>query len=156
MKSKVQLSLYCKIITCVVIVLLIVGVISSWGEERKFVFGAIVLVCLVVAGLFYFPRAIEASDTSLVIHRVLKSKAIPYSDISSVDSCIPSAGGLRLCGSGGFMGYWGYFSDIIIGSYFGYYGDMDQCILVRLKKGKQYVISCCDSHKMIDAINAKL
>lgn len=156
MKSKVQLSLYCKIITCVAIVLLIVGVFSSWGVERKFVLGTIVLVCLVGAGLFYSPRSIEASDASLVIHRVLKSKVIPYSDISSVDSCIPSAGGLRLCGSGGFMGYWGYFSDIIIGSYFGYYGDMDQCILVKLKNGKQYVISCCDSHKMIEAIEANL
>ena len=65
-----------------------------------------------------------------------------YDDISFVDTCHPSAGGLRICGSGGAFGYWGYFSDIMIGTYFGYYGSRSHCFLIRLRNGRQYVIGC--------------
>ncbi len=156
MKSKVQLNLYCKIATLVVIAILVIGVVSSWGIDDKFILLLVILAGSIAAGLFYFPTYIEADETSLVIHRVLRSKVIPYDEISSVDRCIPSAAGIRLCGSGGFMGYWGYFNDIIIGSYFGYYGNRDQCILVRLKDGRQYVISCLDPDKMIEFITKRL
>lgn len=156
MKSKVKLSLYSRIITCVLVLILVAAMVTTWGNEDKFLLSVILFIGLLFAGLFYSPVSIEASESALVIHRVLKSKVISYSDISSVDRCIPSAGGLRLCGSGGFMGYWGYFSDIIIGSYFGYYGDMDRCILVKLKDGKQYVISCCEPDEMVSAVNCWL
>lgn len=95
-------------------------------------------------------------DSALVVHRALKSKVIPYSIIVSVDRCIPSAGGLRLCGSGGFMGYWGYFSDILIGTYFGYYGNRYQCVLVKLKDGMQYVVSCDSPDELVSAINDRI
>lgn len=156
MKSKVALDTYCKLATVLVIVLLTIGAISSWGSDDKFFLLVAILAGSIVTGLFYFPVYIEATDTSLIIRRALKSKTIPYSQISSVDRCIPSAGGLRLCGSGGFMGYWGYFTDIIIGSYFGYYGNRSQCILIKLKTRRQYVISCIDPDKMVCTLNQKL
>lgn len=68
----------------------------------------------------------------------------------------PSLGGLRLCGSGGFFGYWGYYTDIVIGNYFGYYGKRSQCILVRLNNGRQYVISCKNPDEMVYAISSHL
>ena len=58
-----------------------------------------------------------------------------------------------MCGSGGFMGYWGYFHDIIIGSYFGYYGDRSQCVLVRLMSGAQYVVSCKEPDRLLEVCN---
>lgn len=46
----------------------------------------------------------------------------------------------------------GYFHDIIIGAYFGYYGNRNQCILINLGGGKRYVVSCENPDEMINAI----
>lgn len=156
MKNRVKLSAYCIIITIAVALAIIVAIVSSRGNKDAFIILSITLVMLIGTGLFYSPKYIEISEDALIIQRSLNSKVIQYSDISTVDRCMPSAGGLRLCGSGGFMGYWGYFSDIIIGTYFGYYGDRNQCILIKLKNGRQYVISCTSPTEMTNAINEKL
>lgn len=156
MKSKVTLSAYCKVITFALIILLIIGIVSCRDNESKLWALVVISIALISFSLFYFPTNIETTNSSLIIHRFLKSKIIPYSFISSADTCIPSAGGLRLCGSGGFLGYWGYFNDIIIGTYFGYYGNRNQCILIKLKNGKQYVVSCEEPIQMISSINDHL
>lgn len=156
MKSKVTLSAYCKVITFALIILLIIGIVSCRDNESKLWALVSISIALISFSLFYFPTSIETTNSSLIIHRFLKSKIIPYSFISSADTCIPSAGGLRLCGSGGFLGYWGYFNDIIIGTYFGYYGNRNQCILIKLKNGKQYVVSCEEPIQMTSSINDHL
>lgn len=156
MKSKVSLSIFCKVMTIALVILLIVGIVSCRDNESKLLALVFISIALIGFGLFYFPTAIETSENAFIIHRFLKSKSIPYSSISSADTCIPSAGGLRLCGSGGFLGYWGYFNDIIIGTYFGYYGNRNQCILIKLKNGRQYVVSCEEPFLMISSINDHL
>ena len=156
MIRKVKLNTLCMILTYGVIVLLIVGIISSWEERDKAILLLVLLVLLVGVSMYFYPRSVESTDSKLIIHRQYSDKAFSYEDIASVERCYPSAGGLRLCGSGGFFGYWGYFTDIMIGNYFGYYGDRDQCILIRLKNGRQYVISCEDPEEMIVSISAHL
>ena len=156
MKSKVALSTYCKVITFALVILLIVGIVSCSDNGTKLLALVFISIALIGFSLFYFPTAVETTGNAFIIHRFLKSKTIPYSSISSADTCIPSAGGIRLCGSGGFLGYWGYFNDIIIGTYFGYYGNRNQCILIKLKNGRQYVVSCEEQIKMIHSINDHL
>lgn len=156
MKNKVKLSLFCFIITYFVLLALIIGVFTSWGEGNKAVVLLVILVSLVGISLYFFPKSIESNDNGLIIHCQYNDKAFAYSDIEKVERCYPSAGGLRLCGSGGFFGYWGYFTDIVIGNYFGYYGNRSQCILIKLKDGKQYVISCENPDKMVNAISSRL
>lgn len=155
MKSKVKLSVFSTVLTAVVIIAIVVGIFTSTRDVKESVILSVILAGMILCGLFYCPASIEAAGDSLLIRRVLKTKRIPYTQIASVDRCYPSAGGLRLCGSGGFMGYWGYFSDIVIGTYFGYYGNHNQCILIRLKNGKQYVVSCCGPDEMVAAIAAR-
>lgn len=154
MKSKVKFSAYCTIITIFVIIALIVGIVAVGYTDGIFL--GVIAVGIVGFGLFYCPISIEVNADSLIIHRMIKDKCIPYNQIAVVDRCFPSAGGLRMCGSGGFMGYWGYFHDIIIGSYFGYYGDRSQCILVRLKSGRQYVVSCKEPDRLLEIFNERL
>lgn len=156
MKQKVKYSMFCMILTSVIVILLIIGIIATWGEWRGCVILSVIFFVMTGTSLFYSPLSIESTDDSLIIHRCLKSERIPVSSISDVERCYPSSGGLRLLGSGGFMGYWGYFSDIMIGTYFGYFGDRNQCILVKLKDGKQYVISCEEPDRMLDHISASL
>lgn len=157
MKSKVKLSLFSSVITIVVTIALIAGVFVDWDKQKGDALILLaILVTLLIVSLYYYPQSIEATDKELVIHRQFKDKVFPYSSIKSVDRCYPSIGGLRLCGSGGFFGYWGYFTDIVIGNYFGYYGNRSQCILVKLTDGKQYVISCEQPDEMIHTVSTHL
>lgn len=156
MKSKVKLSTYCTIVTAVVLVTILALMVITWGDGDEFYILSAVFIGLILSGLYFYPTEIEATSDAVVIKRVLRPKTIPCSAISSVSRCWPSAGGLRLLGSGGFMGYWGYFNDITIGTFFGYYGNRNQCILLKLKDGKQYVISCLDPDAMITEINRNL
>lgn len=153
MKSKVHFSIYCKIITAAVIVLFAIGIATTTMEKSTCCLLIAVAALAVATGLYYCPVCVEAGADSVKIHRLLsRPRKFRYSDIEAADTCYPSAGGIRLCGSGGFFGYWGYFSDIIIGQYFGYYADRSQCFYIRLKNGRQYVASCENHIAMTAAI----
>ena len=157
MKSKVKLSFFCSIITIVVIIALVIGIFVEWTDEKEEAIILIfILLGLLIVSMYYYPTFIETTDKNLIIHRPFKNKILPYTSIKSVERCMPSIGGLRLCGSGGFFGYWGYFTDIVIGNYFGYYGNRKQCILVKLTDGKQYVISCEHPDEIIYTVSNNL
>lgn len=155
MKSKVTLSKLCTGMTVAAMAILIV-IATSINEMPDPIIFIIIIIGILFSCLFYAPTYIEATETELIIHRVLKNKVIPYNQITEAERCVPSTGGLRLCGSGGLFGYWGYFNDIIIGSYFGYFGNKDQCILLKLKGGKKYVISCENPNVMLQEISKNL
>lgn len=143
-------------ISVAVIVTLIAVIIISWESKRDCVISSALFIVILIVSLFYMPVSVETGSDSLIIHRYLKSLQIPYDSISKAERCYPSSGGIRLLGSGGFLGYWGYFSDIMIGNYFGYFGDKTNCILVRIKNGKQYVIGCEDTRDMLEDIQSKI
>lgn len=150
MKSKVHFSNYCKAVTLAVIIILGITIYQSLSLTGNCIYAAAVFLIVLLSGLFYCPRTLEATDKELIIHRALwKNKVLPYAEIKSAESCLPSAGGLRLCGSGGFMGYWGYFHDTLIGAYFGYYANYKECFLIQMKSGKQYVLSCREHKEML-------
>lgn len=155
MKQKVKFSAYSLIVTAVVLILCVVGIFSLIGNAEKLTPFCIIIGGTTIVGLYYCPKSIQADKSNVTLHRLLSSrKVFNYNSTQAVDTCYPSAGGLRLCGSGGFFGYWGYFSDIMIGSYFGYYGSRSSCILIKLKDGKQYVLGCENPSVMVDYINS--
>lgn len=156
MKQKVTFSLYCIFMTALVIVLFVIGLFATYDIHEKFIPFTIIVGAVIVASLFYCPLSVEVTDREVNIHRPLKTKALPLDSIKSVETFYPSAGGLRLCGSGGFAGFWGYFNDIMCGSYFGYYGRRDSCFLVKMKDGRQYVLGCENPKVMVDYINSLL
>lgn len=157
MKSKVHFSTYCIIITIVVMVALTAGIIATRVNTDKCILLSVITAAVTLAGLFYCPVSVSVDSNVVRIHRMLsKDKTFKLSDIEAVDTCYPSAGGIRLCGSGGFFGYWGYFSDILIGQYFGYYADRSQCFYIRLKNKRQYVVSCENHIKLLKAIQNNL
>lgn len=157
MKNKVKFSIFDQVITTVVILLCIVGEISLWNIHEKLIKFNLIMGAGIIAGLYYCPVSVEANLSEIKLYRLLaKPKIFAYKDIQSVETCYPSAGGIRLCGSGGLFGYWGYFSDIMIGTYFGYYGSRSYCFLVKLKNGKQYVLGCENPVAMVDYIKSNL
>lgn len=157
MKNRVKFSVYSIIITAAVLILSAVGIVSLVGETDRLVVFCVILGAAIVSGLYYCPVFVEANQSGIVLHRLIsRPRYFSYAEIASVDTCCPSAGGLRLCGSGGLFGYWGYFSDIMIGTYFGYYGSRSHCFLVKLKSGRQYVIGCTDPAAIVSYIEPRL
>lgn len=157
MKQKIKFSYYSLIMTTVVLILSVVGAFSLSGDTGELILFCIVIGSAIIAGVYFCPTSVEANNSGIILHRLLsKPRTFAYDVIQSVDTCHPSAGGLRLCGSGGFFGYWGYFNDIMIGSYFGYYGNHNNCFLVKMKDGKQYVLGCGKAGAMVDYITAQM
>ena len=154
MKNKVKYSAYSLIITAAVLIIFAAAIATNLHDADNLAISCLILGAATLAGLYYCPVSVEADQTAVTLRRLLAGKkTFKCSDIASVDTCYPSAGGLRLCGSGGFFGYWGYFSDILIGTYFGYYGSRSHCFVIKLKNGKQYVIGCENPVAMADHIS---
>ncbi|MDE6553240.1 MAG: PH domain-containing protein [Muribaculaceae bacterium] len=160
MKDKVRFSIYSWVVTAAVLIIFAVMIILLFldhEDHEKKVLITVMFALVILSGLYYCPTSVEATQNRITLHRLLaRSKSFDYSDIQAVDTCYPSAGGLRLCGSGGFFGYWGYFSDIMIGTYFGYYGSRDSCFLIRLKNSRQYVIGCENPVAMVGYIQSQM
>ncbi len=163
MKKRVELSKYSVGITFLSIIAL--GGILCWNllsqreSEYKSIsiwalVSCIILWCLL--SLYYAPLWIKITDDKLEIVRSLRIKVIPFDQIRSVRLCPPTMAEKRLCGSGGFVGYWGWFSERDLGKYFAYYGKSSDCFLVTLRSGRKYMLGCKDAKEMVAAINEKI
>lgn len=154
MKSKVLFSKYCIAITVLVISLFLFHIIYYRDASATVL---VIFTILILGSLYYCPTSIEAAESSLKVHRVLsRSKVFSYNNIAEIENCYPSTGGMRICGSGGFFGYWGYFHDVTVGYYFGYYGRKDQAMAVTLKDGKKYVLSCKNPDEIISFVKERI
>lgn len=98
------------------------------------------------------PLSIGADRYAIYINRSLRIKAIPMREVKSVRICHPTMGAVRICGSGGFMGYWGWFRERDLGRYFAYYGRSSDCFLVELHSGRKYILGCRNASQMVEYI----
>ena len=89
----------------------------------------------------------------LAVQRLLTTRRFDVSDIVSVRLCQPSSMGWRVCGSGGFVGYWGWWRSSSEGTYFAYVGRYDEAFVIELKSGRKYMLSCRNAASMVEAIN---
>ena len=74
-----------------------------------------IVIFLSMAALFYAPLSLTLTDTTLDINRSLRIKTLPLKDIESVKLCPPTMGAIRVCGSGGYLGYRGWFNERDLG-----------------------------------------
>lgn len=133
------------------IVLLAAFCFAKDSLAKYIVVGALVVLCF--TALCYMPLSISVKNGELNINRPLKIKSIPLSQITFVELYSPSMASRRICGSGGWFGYYGWFKAPSIGKYFAYYGKASDCFLVTLKDGKKYVLGCENPKDMVDYIN---
>ena len=117
---------------------------------------AVILVIMLLSGLFYMPMSVGANKTAIQINFSLRIKIIPMQDVKSVKICQPTMGAIRICGSSGFMGYWGWFKERDLGKYFAYYGRSRDCFLVELKNGRKYMLGCNNATQMVEHIEGFL
>ena len=102
------------------------------------------------------PMSIGADENAIYINRSLKIKTIPMTDVVSVKLCPTTMGAIRICGSGGFLGYWGWFKERDLGKYFAYYGKSSDCFLVVLSNGHKYILGCQNTPEMVEYINKQI
>lgn len=152
MKKRVAFSTWCIVMTTLGLLIILFALYHSTNIIST-IFVCVALVLLCGAALFYMPLSVSVDKNSLNIHKPLRNKSIPLKDVSSVELCAPTMAEIRLCGSGGWFGYWGWFKEPLIGKYFAYYGKASDCFLVSLKNGKKYMLSCQQPQELVDFIH---
>lgn len=158
MKEKVEFSAYSFVLSAVILLLLIAISVFCYckGEPLACIVLLAVVVLWCAACLWYAPLAISVDDSRIEVHRSLCIKKIPLADVECVELCPPTMAERRICGSGGFFGYWGWFTEKPQGKYFAYYGKASDCFLVRLKSGRQYMLGCRKAPVVVDYIKARI
>jgi hypothetical protein len=152
MRKKVKLSTWSTIMTLIGLIVLLAAFCFAKDSLAKYiVVGALVVLCF--TALCYMPLSISVKNGVLNINRPLKIKSIPLSLITSVELYSPTMASIRICGSGGWFGYYGWFKEPSIGKYFAYYGKASDCFLVTLKDGKKYVLGCEAPNEIVEYIN---
>lgn len=155
MRKKVKLSAWCTIMTLIGLIVLLAAFCFAKDSLAKYiVVGALVVLCF--TALCYMPLSISVKNGELNINRPLKIKSIPLSQIASVELYSPTMTSRRICGSGGWFGYYGWFKEPSIGKYFAYYGKASDCFLVTLKDGKKYVLGCEDRDMLLSEIQKQI
>ncbi|MCM1077212.1 MAG: PH domain-containing protein [Bacteroides sp.] len=155
MKSRVYLSTTSSILTILVIGLLLLGCVATYGSD-KFLLMLIATLVILVVSMFYAPLSISATEKEVEVHSPFKIHSIPMRRIVNCELFRPTMGALRVCGSGGFMGYWGIFSEGDVGRYVAYYGKGSDCFMIRLDNGDKYVIGCKNPEEMVKYINSQI
>lgn len=156
MKSKVKLSLYSSLLTIIITGVIIGGCIATFHQRPAFFIGLAILLVLLTVGLMYAPTAIMADSRHITVCGILKKRRILTRDVESVSLFQPTMGAIRLCASGGYMGYWGLFREGDIGRYMAFYGKASECFLIRMKNGDKYVLGCENPEGMVEYINSIL
>lgn len=157
MKSKIAYSGFCKILTLIISTVLLTACILTYKREIiVFVTVLSVFLILLISALQFGVRYLKATPDYLILGSPLRRKKILMRSVASVQLFQPTMGAIRVCGSGGFMGYWGIFKEGDIGRYYAFYGKAKDCFLVRMKNGDKYVLGSDDAVAMVDYINNQL
>lgn len=152
MKQRVELSAYSFIVTVVCLVVLLVTVFIVPEPWWMYSWGSFIGVILILS-LCYCPLSVEVTDKDIRVNRALSlDKRLPLEHVGDVRLCPPTMGEIRVCGSGGFLGYWGWFRERDLGKYFAYYGKSSDCFLVTLKDGRKYMLGCKNAPLVVEHI----
>ncbi len=156
MKLKISYSRFAILLTAILFGVLFIGCIATVREEPNFFSLLAIFIILYVSGLFFGVAYLKTDNRYIVLGSLLRSKKLPMCDVKTVELFQPDAGAIRICASGGFMGYWGIFREKGIGKYYGFFGKSSDCFLVTMKNGKKYVLGCNQPDKMVEYITSRI
>ncbi len=143
------------ILTILVVGILLACCVVTYGNNI-FILLIVTTVVLLTVSMFYAPLSIYADEIRVEVRSPLKTHSIPMRRIVKCELFQPTMGAIRVCGSGGFMGYWGTFKEGDVGHYTAYYGKASDCFIIRLDNGDKYVLGCENTKEMVEYINKKI
>jgi hypothetical protein len=115
-------------------------------------------IILILIGVFlYMPVKVQVQEDSISIKRVMGEHKIVFNDINTIEPISKSdiANAIRLFGSGGLFGYYGYFRNAKIGKFVMYATNTDSLIKIKSTKGV-VVISCQHREEVVGYIRSAI
>ena len=155
MRAYVKYSTYSIIITVIALIVLVSACVVAENNMTFYLLFSVTFLLLFFAAM-YAPICIDADPEKVTVRCLTKGHDIKLRNIESVELFQPTMGTYRLCGSGGFMGYWGIFREGDIGKYTAFYGRSSDCFLIRLKNGDKYVLGCQNPSAFVDYLRSHL
>lgn len=160
--QKSKWSRFCVMTTTIILIVVVVIAFMPLYNiaERNNI--AISIVCgialieMIVMELYYCPVSIIVTQNQLLIRRFFTSKNIPLNEIASVEIYSESTRFLKVCGSGGMFGFYGWYKNKELGRFFIYATNLKELICITLISGKKYMISCEDARNLYNEINHRL
>lgn len=117
------------------------------------------LIALAVGATYYallmWPRRITVYADRLVLKKGIGKKTLLFSDIESIERRDDLAFDMRLIGSGGMLGYTGWFTNSDFGRYMSYVGDYKDTFLIVTRKRK-YVMSCDRPDELVEEVKRRI
>lgn len=154
MKQRVRLSTFSIMLSGIVMIVLLCALYFSNSPVSICIISGILIVCCALT-LYYMPLSVSVCDGELRVNCIIRTKRIPLREISSIERLQSTMLGRRVFGNDGWFGYWGWYRDKTLDTYFAYYGNEADCFIVRLNKGKQYVLGCDNPDAIINYIQSK-
>lgn len=156
MFSRVRLSTYSLLLSLITVVILIAACIYCFRETPKLILLLIILGGILFFSMWFAPVSISADPDFVSIKTILRCFRLPVGDIVSIERFQPTMGAVRVCGSGGFMGYWGIFSEGDVGKYKAFYGKASDCFMIIMRNGEKYLLGCQEPEEMIKYIKEQI
>ena len=157
MKNKVYWSKSVKWISSLVLPLILFAYTLSMPEDSWWSFfplGILLLVCFCCA--YWAPNYVEVTERAIRLHKLVGIKTIPLDEIKTIDLYRGGSMDVRVCGSGGFLGFTGLFYNNEIGNYYSYIGCYRQAFLIQLKNNKKYLLSCENREQLVAQVKSKI
>lgn len=97
-----------------------------------------------IASLYFMPISLLLTSDKLVIRCLIHRVHIPLSNIAVIETAqkYKDFTDIRVFGNGGLWGYTGLFRNKGVGKYIAYMGNPQQAFYIRLKSGRNYLVSC--------------
>lgn len=156
MRAKIRYSYFSIILTAIVFVAVYAGCFVAIHDTRKFFLLLGIYIILLLLSLWFSPFYLKVDAGYVVMGSIIRSRKLPISEIAGIELFQPTMGAIRVCGSGGFMGYWGLFREGDVGRYQAFYGKASDCFLVSMKNGDKYVLGCENPSAIVDYIRLQM
>lgn len=115
----------------------------------------LLLIVMCVTALMFMPVEVRLNDKTLTVMFPARYKDFPRSEIVEAVPFTDAKRMWRLCGSGAFFGWWGWFSAKGVGKFMMYASNLDHLLLIQLRNDKKYVFSCEEEECIISALKGK-
>jgi hypothetical protein len=118
---------------------------GSAGGPGRVMLAVAAFVPVVIFGIvaLFAPLAIDLRPDVLVVRRLVRDVVIPLGQIREIRRMEPRDARFvwRLCGSGGFLGFFGLFYSRALGDFWAYAGNREDLVLLMQTDGTKIVIS---------------
>lgn len=115
-----------------------------------------IMLTVTLIALWFVPLEVSVSSTFFRISFPMRRRLIPVGQIKSASVFDDKRELKIILGSRWFFGWWGRYSTANEGKLFVYASNLNQLVLVRMKDGSKYLVSCSDAKIMANCINSRL